>query len=108
MRDNLISSLNNTLNLQGINKLENLIFNEKDGSNPICSYETYISFIRDNLTQIKILDNHDMISSNKNNYDNNYNTYNNIPSQSNPWINNNNHNNNKKNNTIYNNSNKYN
>lgn len=60
LRDNLISSLNSVLNLQNLNKLENLIFKEKDGSNPICSYETYSSFIIDNLTQIKMLDNQDI------------------------------------------------
>ncbi len=41
-------------------KLENLIFDEKDGSNPICSYETYYNFISDNLIQIKMLDNQDI------------------------------------------------
>lgn len=100
--------MNNILNLQGITKLENLIFKEKDGSNPICSYETYHSFINDNLTQVKMLDNHDIYnyarnnSNNNNNFENTYNTYNpnNIPMQNNsyanPWINNNNTTNNFK------------
>ena len=67
MRDNLISSLNNVLNLQGLEKLENLIFSEKDGSNPICSYETYQSFISDNLIQIRMLDNQDIQQYTQNN-----------------------------------------
>ena len=96
----MISSLNNVLNLQGISNLENLIFSEKDGSNPICSYDTYISFIADNINQVKILDNKDIgsylndfykngknINPNENSFI--HSNYNNFPSknQTNPWIN---------------------
>jgi len=56
------------LNLQGLEKLENLIFSEKNGTNPICSYDTYYSFIRDNLLQIRMLDNQDIQQHHLNNY----------------------------------------
>ena len=50
---------------------------EKDGSNPVCSYDTYVSFIQDNLTQVKMLDNQDLkqypVYNTYNNTNNNFN-----------------------------------